>query len=836
MPNPLVQIAEFPRVRVETAAAWAGDLTAWIRRPELELDRVQQEAAPSFSSATFSYGAGEVLRPGGAAFAVEPPLDLLDHWVRVSTLRYDPEHEGAEAAGADRGWRPSRVLFLGRFVADGADHAGGDTIDQQLTALGLEHELDVSPLEGAFVVAAEADTDPNTPGASGVRFARYARSPIVFNDPGDADGRPRGNRTAAPASLEVEAGRPDRLVHLFAAPGAADAADPLAGGWRWTALDALEHVLELHHHGRRPRLGSPVPRLVLAGQLDALEAVEVEPESLEGATAWEAINRLIDPRRGLGFAIRHGAQPAWLPADAEGDRRPLASPDAVVEAPEEETPDGPVPDPTADAWVAPVEGGAILYVYTLAVAGIDVGGAALPAAAQLVTVDKATPAVRRFNVRRDARRRYGRVVVQGGRLVSTFTVSAADGTLWPGWRPADENRYKRPPDLPADPDPEQADVVRSRDDQRHVYARFLIASGDAPLPYRDPDADPPVPEPAGGGAWDFLVGDGAGGTKRPALPQVDPDGTLVYPPTANANRPWAAAYRLLPGICLPAGESATRRATEVAEGEREVDAPPISYRPPLVLARDADGNYFRVEQNAGPTTPAHIVPSPDAFGFELRSPDPHEFGLNHFDVDTSVPSPPPETDPGSLPGETAAGDPLVDHATLVATVAVEADERLRVEALVEGGDPARALHVDVPEATVYWLAGNAVLDLAADGDATTLQRDGTDVAEGGRAVRDDAPRLRRLAAQAAAWYGVERQAIGYVADGWDDVERGGAGRIEPGAFIVGATVGGSVPAFAVNTPITSVSYDARAGTRTVATDFADVDFAAAGRRLFRRSR
>src|SRR5690606_34580215 len=69
----------------------------------------------------------------------------------------------------------------------------------------------------------------------------------------------------------------------------------------WTARDAVEHLLLFH---------APAGlEITLGGQVEALEAIDLQRVAVYGDSLWAALNRIIDRRQGLGFHLVVGDTP-----------------------------------------------------------------------------------------------------------------------------------------------------------------------------------------------------------------------------------------------------------------------------------------------------------------------------------------------------------------------------------------------------------------------------------------------------------------------------------------------------------------------------------------------
>jgi hypothetical protein len=212
---------------------------------------MSDRAAPAMASARLRFDYGYISREGAAAFAIESPQQLLDWYVQcVATF------EATEAA-----------VWHGVIAEETIQPAGQTAYPagtQELTAYGLEYLLDRSTIMGAQC---------ETVGAS-----IWIKVTPPFNRPHKRGPQVRGNRSG---------GKQLSGVYEFDMTGVD--ADP------WRHSDIAEYLLKFH---------SPAGiTFTLAGQTAALDEMESVQE-LEGLTVFQALNRLIDRRRGVGWCVR----------------------------------------------------------------------------------------------------------------------------------------------------------------------------------------------------------------------------------------------------------------------------------------------------------------------------------------------------------------------------------------------------------------------------------------------------------------------------------------------------------------------------------------------------
>jgi len=282
-------------------------------------------------------------------------------------------------------------------------------------------------------------------------------------------------------------------------------------------------------------------------------------------------------------------------------------------------------------------------------------------------------------------------------------------------------------------------------------------------------------------AWaNATVGSGPG---APVVPTISDDGT--YHADLGANyKEWGHRFlRELPSL----------KAWSTGTAEKE-------YREPLLLVK-YNGTYYHADRPPpdAPWPPLQMEMLSAAFGFQVRAPGHnHILAMNHGDVTDSV------------------TQPVLDYKDMVATVAIEADERLRVIAPSLSGQPhpaqIRTIEIDVPDAEFWYLAPGTVIGLDADNE---LERSPT--APAACVLRNDVHRLRAISALARKWYGVDRMAIRVVQVGIET-------DYPPGSLLTATT--DSFDRETVMSVVTSVTYDLQTMRTTITTGFETPDFAA----------
>jgi len=179
----------------------------------------------------------------------------------------------------------------------------------------------------------------------------------------------------------------------------------------------------------------------------------------ENASTYSLISQLLDRRRGLMW---------WVEVDQSID----------VES----------NSPNAPLWIK----------CNSINSGIVVGSKiSIPANTNQINIEYDSDPLTKAVINTSDLQRYDQVVVRGPRIRCVGTFSAQDGTLEAGWKSADESTYEaggtpHPAGIPRLRKEERNDKVRRSPKLSKVFSLFRIPS-----------------------SWDFLIGDGEGGVKKP---------------------------------------------------------------------------------------------------------------------------------------------------------------------------------------------------------------------------------------------------------------------------------------------------------------------------------
>jgi hypothetical protein len=228
---------------------------------------------------------------------------------------------------------------------------------------------------------------------------------------------------------------------------------------------------------------------------------------------------------------------------------------------------------------------------------------------------------------------------------------------------------------------------------------------------------------------------------------------------------------------------------EKAGGDVGVD----EYEEPMAFIFDSEESiYYSVEKPGESGIPGGNIRMIDnAMGITLKSQINHIYGLNHF-LDND--------------GESEI-EPVFDYANLVATVAAEIDDRIKIIVNLTGqiADIGRTLVIDVHDAEHWTIAAGTATGILNG----QLIREPVE-----KIVRNDTAKIKAIAALARAWYSVYRASLNisvktimaFPALGSIITEVSSAWHKEP-----------------INTIVTSKRWDFRSGTSALETGYSDLD-------------
>jgi hypothetical protein len=360
-----------PIVRIK--AAWADE---WLLMPYARCSQSEQVAGPGISKATFEYMYGVAFREDGTEFIQWLPAAILDWFVKISAII-----EGTEVDI----WT-GRIVEEYRALQPRTDVSTGD---QGFTAYGLEYELDRATIDGSVWHE----------GAS----YKWSDVEATFNRRVERGNSLTGNRSTNPET-----------DHSYVFSGE---------GETWTAAEAVEYLLD--------RFGPDAPAITLAGQTELLDFT-CPPMTARGSV-WAAICSIINPRRGMGCALRT--------------------------------------DGTA----------ATLHVFSLLDEAISEGGVEIPANAEpCAFAADGDIMIEKLVIGQSSGAKVDEIIVRGEPVLTCFSLEYLDTNLEAGWSAAEETAYKEAAKnqsgYGAMDDEEKAstnDAYRGREVFRRIYSTFV---------------------------------------------------------------------------------------------------------------------------------------------------------------------------------------------------------------------------------------------------------------------------------------------------------------------------------------------------------------------------
>ncbi len=339
------------------------------------------------------------------------------------------------------------------------------------------------------------------------------------------------------------------------------------------------------------------------------------------------------------------------------------------------------------------------------------------------------------------------VFARGAPITTTFSCFRQGGFLETAWSSEDETRFvegaKNTPgyDALSEEDKQKRNqVARSQESLKDVYAKFVIAD----------DWDQTVPERIDGFGFDFY-------TTVVILPDSDPkdDITLRFWSGEPKNTPrklWHKGKRFL-------------RFLPIREDE---DDDLSEYKDPLVVFRTDFEDPAVWEFGDKLNTKSAFIADDDVRRFSTRlvllekelgfRVEVGGAGAQQLIALNDWQDKNPETTKAEYDPLTTEGNG-VKNSVMVVTVSLEWDDRIIEKAFPPNPDPqvdlqmrhAREMFIDVPDARLDFLLPGTVTDID---DAGALVKSAN-----GEIIRDDRPRLKRIAQVTAEWFGVKRQAL-----------------------------------------------------------------------------
>ncbi len=669
-----MSVDDYAAVTVYTRENWAD---AWTERAGLAPLRCVDALSPEKSYAEFEWRYGADMLPGETSYASVSPLDIANHYVKVSATDVGTWY-GIIIKPEDH---PHGV--------DGEDPSGV----QMIRAVGMSHLLETARIEYSHAL----DVDANA-----ITINRV----LPFNRRNSAGGTLIGNRCTAQVGGKW----------YFSDDGAT-----------WTGQSILQYALDWFAPtitGAAWSLGS------LDADLDQISYV-LFPRLL---SLRHILDQVADRRRGYAWHLR------------------------IVEN-----------DGLDDDFV--------IDIVSVLASDVSVGGDTFRQNPFAVDLDiSSTADVEDALVVEDHSQVYDTVRVEGARVRTCFTVAFADSTLEAGWSAAEQTEYLNAANDAAD----YATLTRAEQIRRNEQRRADDATRRAFAFYRIPRD------------WDGEAGDGEGGAKETASPDVDVDGSLL---DGVATDLYLSDQRLLESLPLRQGLD---YSSHPYANTWSTNAEP-TFRPLFAIVLDPQTGKFRYCHNlADPDIQdARVAPASRELGLWVVFHPQHVLGLNHL---------------GSA--EVYETEPAFDYSTMVATVAIQTDTHLAASATQAAGvEWDRELLITVPDAELWYVLPGTVVGIDDDGDL--IHVDGTAAQ---RTLRSDADRLLRIATLAHAWYSTAHYAVRLQRGQILDI-------LAAGDFLLDLTTGtGQV--FSVDSICTRQEWNFQEHTTTVTTGYMDIDWPA----------
>jgi hypothetical protein len=362
----IIGTSAVPAVRQRTQTAvfikryWSDP---WQYVPYLQAVSARESVAPSVGTAELRYDFGLIKREDANTYSYYTPW-LLNNWHCMI--------RGYNAYGNASIW-VGTIQTTGNKL-HGATYPSGE---QQIAAYDLSHVLDRIEVRGSITESGNI------------------WRPLCFNK---KDGRGiglRGNRSYGLAG---------NGAHVYS-----------KDGYLWSNFDIANYLLVNYQEGGL--------RFLLAGQLEPLAQI-YEEHNLNGMTLKQALDKLIDRRRGINYRIV-------------------------------------IPDSGS--------GYCYIFVYSTTATPIATGDAYLPANPFQVVVNFDGAIDVDPNLTVTTLQQYNAIEVVGGPIYSTFTLSFADGTLEGKWTAEEQSQYGL---ASGDGDGKDNDLFRQADVYRNVWQKY----------------------------------------------------------------------------------------------------------------------------------------------------------------------------------------------------------------------------------------------------------------------------------------------------------------------------------------------------------------------------
>ncbi|MBN46287.1 MULTISPECIES: hypothetical protein [unclassified Methylophaga] len=360
---------------------------------------------------------------------------------------------------------------------------------------------------------------------------------------------------------------------------------------RWSNLDILRYIINVHSD-----FGFT---LGLSGQFDVLADV-YGVYWFEGLTIRQVIDKLVDRRRGLGWYL-------W----SNGEN-------------------------------------VSVHIFTVFERDIGFANVLIPGNPDQYEFNMDSLDVQKATISQSQSQLYDRILVQGARAQTVFTLSVSEGDLVPAWNEQDKQAYINV----------EGDTNEAKDDERQsdrfeaVFQRFMLSTD-----------------------WDSRAGNGNGGQRSPVLPLLDSKANIIAESADKVMQIRRPFLRSLPFMD--------------SKGQTI---------PPLVLVKlqvDGADKWFQIDagSKALKTAKSSVRMLDDEPGFTLKPAINHALAAGNFFADT----------------DNSETDAVVDYETLTATVSIETDTRPTVVVdITPDSDNTRTLVLTIYDAEFWYATPNTV--------------------------------------------------------------------------------------------------------------------------------
>ncbi len=433
---------------------------------------------------------------------------------------------------------------------------------------------------------------------------------------------------------------------------------------------------------------------------------------------------------------------------------------------------------------AGVGGNPAIVPFSLLASSVSIGDVTVPANYKKIYINYWSDPRTRIAVEADTNSRFEKILVRSDRIKCCFTAEFLDSSLEAAWSSELETAYKDAAkntegydELEEDEKARLNDSFRAADKFERVFAAFRIPHN-----------------------FNWKKGSAA------VCPKFDNTGNCD-PFLETAANYYNADKRILPFLPFLTGYD---YSTLTPTNNNPANAEP-EYRPLFVAVKDVNGRYHPADNVTLPdsegenrTFGAQVRPLAREFGFICRFRPAYFLGKHNASYWVG--------EPGVFTNDI---DSLgLDYEDMKATVFVESDQHIQLLYSKTISENARMIIIDIPEAQLWFVTTNTVIDIAADGSLVRYP------IPGNHFIRDDRDFLKKVFAAAVSYYSKQRNRVAINVSAVD------AG-LPLGTLIDNADLSG---VGAEGSAVTAVSWTfQKRQTTTIRTDFSELDFNALAR-------